>query len=271
MKSIYRTTIACFIVRSINNTRKGCITMKRALSVFIPLILGVGIPFGAAYAQNSDQLNETDQSVKTNQTNSDNSDNLTKEQRIQLEAQKLARVKKREAREERYKENNSSENNTLVSGVVNSISVGVKNSSFCLTYAPGSNANDVCRGMQLMSSWRVGVSFWLKGNPPADFVNDTIPHNNYTLETTRYSTGVEMLFASGPDDRMLILGIGTENRTTQYVAVSNDTSIRWDGGTSHSYLLAASAAYRLRLINHLSVMLGFDTSQKSFFGLTAVF
>lgn len=240
--------------------------MKRVVSVFVLLFLGVASHF-AVYAQDSGQVVETDQSVKTGQTSSDN---LTKEQRVELEKRKLEKVKRRETREAHYREDHSSEN-SLVSGVINSINLGFAQSSMSFTYAPGTGNDDICRGIQFLSATRVGVSFWVKGNTPANFIYDTIPHNNYTLETSHYSTGVELLVASGHKDSLLILGIGAENRTTQYVAISNDTSLRWDAGESHSYLLAASAAYRLRLFNHVSVMLGFDTSQKSYFGLTAVF
>ncbi len=141
-----------------------------------------------------------------------------------------------------------------------------------VVFAPGSGERKPAVGLQFLSRG-LGIAAWFSGSlaQDDDVIPGIIPHNDYYTTSQVGTYGLEALCYTGSDAAMLMFGAGISVKRTLYTDISNATGYAWDGGEENEVKPAAMIGARLRLGGRVSMQIGYDTTQRTFFGLSAGF
>lgn len=199
----------------------------------------------------------------------DRQEKLKAEYKARAEAEKRERVEER--KEQRYYGygGGSSASMSMSSGFFDN---PFARSSIGLVVAPSNSIGKTAVGLQWISKNRWGIALWNSGSAEDDDVIDAyIPHDDYYTKSDQASYSCEALYGIGTDASMLILGAGISIEKTNYTNVSNVTGWEWKGWSESKTKFAGQVGYRARISDRIGLQFGYDTSQYTYFGVTASF
>lgn len=196
---------------------------------------------------------------------------LEAEYKARAEAEKRERVEERKERQARHYEYNggSSASMSMSSGFFDD---PFARSSIGLVVAPSNSIGKAAVGLQWISKNKWGIALWNSGSAEDDDVIDTyIPHDDYYTKSDQASYSCEALYGIGTNTSMLILGAGISIEKTNYTNVSNITGWEWKGWSDSTTKFAGQVGYRARISDRIGLQFGYDTTQYTYFGVTASF
>ena len=102
-------------------------------------------------------------------------------------------------------------------------------------------------------------------------IDTYIPHDDYYTKSDQASYSCEALYGIGTNTSMLILGAGISIEKTNYTNVSNITGWEWKGWSESTTKFAGQVGYRAKISDRIGLQFGYDTTQYTYFGVTASF
>lgn len=246
--------------------------MKRLLIVVVVLILLTVACWSRVWADSQPQPDGAKVSASAT---SESGEFLTDEQKLQLEYETRRNADKKKVADTKRR-SSGVEYVILPSGLypdtLQSAPVPTPH-NLAVVFAPGTGNREPAYGIQWISPKRWGIGLWASGDLTDEkgLIDAVIPHDDYYMESTKGCYSIQALYSFGSSKTMITVGAGVCVDETDHVAVSNVTGWKWNAGKDRKSSLAGQLGIRTRISNALSIQYGYDSVQRSFFGLTADF